>query len=109
MPIEGRVKSIIENGAISSALKAADARDSNSGHLLSIARRLSKLAMGEAEGIAHLVRERSLIDVIAALAQETYAPRSYSAPSPSAKLDLETLVAGYTSHFLLGQLMKSCN
>ena len=104
VPVERRVKSILNGGMVSMASDLASDHDSLGKMQQRIVKCLHSILLGGNHGISIAVRERILVDLIAAEAQLSFAPECRT-PQASSRM-LNELIARFGSFLFLTWLYR---
>ena len=94
VPVERRVKSILQAGATVNIYNDRHSVPNISHSVLAhIVRRLCDLAAKEPNEFASIVQQRVLVDIVAAYAQDVYGPQNTSSPDAASVSDFEMFIA----------------
>lgn len=74
VPIERRVKSILQNGVVTRPGNPGIRSEPDDGLLLDIVNQMSHVATSGGNGLCAALRERTLVDLVAAMIQISFAP-----------------------------------
>lgn len=102
IPIERRVKSVLQNGLVSRSSPVADAisRQEDRAFLSQICRQLYRILNGNGTGLGPSVQERTLVDVIAGWGELVWAPSFQDEHAKDNGRMLQSLLDGFVFSLL---------